>query len=104
MKSKLISTSVSLFLSYLLVFGSESMHQFAFYVTVVMNVLAWIILLAGGIKPEVAARIRKWAWISLASTAVSIYALIVSGHPMLAASSFMVSSIVWMLAFKPVEA
>ncbi|MNH43233.1 hypothetical protein D3C79_1050840 [compost metagenome] len=38
-----------------------------------------------------AERILRYWWISLPSTGFQLYALIYSGHPMLAASAFVVS-------------
>ncbi|WP_282372925.1 hypothetical protein [Pseudomonas sp. PS02290] len=99
MKTKLISASVSLAFSLALLSGIYELHQFAFYVTLVMNVIAWALLLAGQVKDEVASNIRRYPWISLPFSILSLYALIFTGHTVLAASSFMLTSLLLAVSF-----
>lgn len=87
----LISTAISAIISLSLLFGGAQLHQFAFYVTIAFNVLAWMGVLAGMVTGDAAQRIMQYWWISLSSTGFQLYALIYSGHPMLAASVFLVS-------------
>lgn len=104
MKQKLISAWISLVLSLCLLLGPAPAQDFAFYVLLVMTVLAWIGVLSGLIKGEVAKKLLRYAWISVLSTGLQVYALIVSGHPALAASSFLVSFFMIINASKAVKA
>lgn len=87
----LISTAVSAVISLSLLFGGAQLHRFAFYVTVAFNIMAWAGVLGGVVTGDAALRIMQYFWISLASSCFQLYALIYSGHPMLAASCFLVS-------------
>ena len=100
MKQKLISALISLVLSICLLVGPAPAQDFAFYVLVVMNILAWIGILSGLITGDVAKKLLKHAWISGLSTAFQVYALIASGHPALAASCFLVSFFMVIAAVK----
>lgn len=91
MKQKLISAWISMVLSACLLLGPTPAQDFAFYVLLVMTVLAWIGVLSGLIKGDVARKLLSHAWITVLSTGLQVYALIVSGHPALAASCFLVS-------------
>lgn len=104
MKQKLISAWISLVLSLCLLLGPAPAQDFAFYVLLVMTVLAWIGVFSGLIKGEIAKKLLSHAWISVLSTGLQVYALIVSGHPALAASSFLVSFFVIINAKKAVKA
>lgn len=88
MKRSLILAVISLALSAALVSGIPDLSTFSFYVAAAFNVLAWIGLLAGAVKGEAARNIMRHAWISAITTTVGLAALILSGHPILAASSF----------------
>ncbi|MBJ2244299.1 hypothetical protein JFT42_01360 [Pseudomonas haemolytica] len=103
MKQKLISALISLALSLCLLLGAPTAQDFAFYVFVVMNVLVWAGLLSGLIKGEVAKKLLRHAWVSSLSTLLQIYALVVSGHSVLAASSFLVSLFMIIAAIKACE-
>ncbi|MBZ3665980.1 hypothetical protein [Pseudomonas monteilii] len=96
----LISTAISAVISLSLLFGGTQLHQFAFYVTVVFNGIAWLGVLSGAVAGEAAARIMQYWWISLPSTGFQLYALIYSDHPMLAASCFMASFMIVVVAAK----
>ena len=87
----LISTSISAVISLSLLFGGAPLSRFALYVTVAFNAMAWVGWASGTVTGEVAERILRYWWISLPSTGFQLYALIYSGHPMLAASAFVVS-------------
>lgn len=87
----LISTGISAIISLSLLFGGIQLHRFAFYVTVVFNVMAWAGVLGGVVTGDAAVRIMHYFWVSLVSSCFHLYALIYSGHPMLAASSFLAS-------------
>ncbi|MDI2594078.1 hypothetical protein POF45_21980 [Pseudomonas sp. 681] len=104
MKQKLISALISLVLSLCLLLGAPTAQDFAFYVLVVMNVLVWIGVLSGLIKVEVAKKLLKHAWVSVLSTGFQIYALIASGHPALAASSFLASFFMVISASRAIKA
>ncbi|MBN0147834.1 hypothetical protein JTL51_33520, partial [Pseudomonas aeruginosa] len=81
-----ISIIISMTLSLSLLSGVAQLSQFAFYVCVIMNVLAWIGVLCGMVKDEISQRIRRTFWIQLLPSIFYVYALIFSGHPMLGAS------------------
>ncbi|HGN2751821.1 TPA: hypothetical protein ACKRW3_001325 [Pseudomonas aeruginosa] len=85
-----ISIIISMTLSLSLLSGVAQLSQFAFYVCVIMNVLAWIGVLCGMVKDEISQRIRRTFWIQLLPSIFYVYALIFSGHPVLGASAFMV--------------
>lgn len=87
----LISTAISAAISLSLLLGGAQLHRFAFYVITAFNAMAWIGWASGAVTGEVAERILRCWWISVPSTGFQLYALIHSGHPMLAASTFLVS-------------
>lgn len=87
----LISTAISATISLSLLFGGAQLHQFALYVAMAFNIMAWLGVLGGMVTGDAAQRIMQYWWISLPSTCFQLYALIYSGHPMLAASVFFVS-------------
>lgn len=105
MKRVAIGVSVSLGLSAALYFGGESLHQFAYYVKLVMTVLALLAMLTLGVKGEAAKATREHVFINSASTAIGLAALIATGHPGLAAFNFIVSALIVAAAFgeKPAE-
>ncbi|WP_434706904.1 hypothetical protein J3Q07_08305 [Pseudomonas sp. D4-18] len=103
MIKKIIGTIISVALSCALLFGDESLHQFAFYVLCVMSGLCWMALLSGGVKDDVAAQMRSRLWVSLPSSAFSLYAMIATGHTILAAASFMVTFLILVIAFRKPE-
>lgn len=103
MKKNLLSTFISTLFSLALLSGIDTLHQFAFYVMAVMNGLAWLAMLCIGVKDEAAENMRKYLWISLPSSAFSLYALIFTGHTILAASSFLVTFFILLLAFRKPE-
>ncbi|HCE5836427.1 hypothetical protein [Pseudomonas aeruginosa] len=94
-----ISIIISMTLSLSLLSGVAQLSQFAFYVCVIMNVLSWIVVLTGQVKCDVAEKIRKGAWIRIPASVFYLYALIFSGHPLLAASSFMAQAFILGFAF-----
>ncbi len=100
MKNKIISNVMSILFSVALLSGVQALQDFAFYVLCVMNALAWVALFCGIIKDEVAKELRSKLWLSIPSSAFQLYAMIVSGHPILAASSFLVSFFIMTMAFK----
>ena len=103
MKKKLLSALISTSFSLALLSGIDSLSQFAFYVLAVMNALAWLVMILGGIKGEVAEGLRTYLWISIPSSAFSLYALIFTGHTILAASSFIVTFFILIIAFRKPE-
>lgn len=72
----------------------------SYYCFLCFNVIAWFALLTGGVKGEVAESIRDGIWISYASSVYQIYALVLSGHPVLSASSFLCSVLLVSFAFR----
>lgn len=103
MKKKLLSALISTLFSLALLSGIDALSQFAFYVLAVMNALAWLAMLCGVVNDEVAANLRTYLWMSLPSSAFSLYALIFTGHTILAASSFLVTFFILILAFRKSE-
>lgn len=103
MIKKIVGTVISVLLSCGLLLGGESLHQFAFYVMCGMTGIAWLCLFCGAVKDEAAAEIRARLWISLPSSAFSLYAMIFTGHTALAASSFMATFFILILAFRKPE-
>ncbi|KFE51104.1 hypothetical protein [Pseudomonas syringae] len=99
MKRTIITTLISLALSAALVSGMPDLHDFAFYVAVFVNVLGWFAVLSDSIKGDVASNLRKHAWMSAITSAIQLSAMIFSGHPVLAASYFLVSVAMVALAF-----
>ncbi|WP_448679996.1 hypothetical protein [Pseudomonas nicosulfuronedens] len=95
----IISIVISLALSLSLISGIAQLSQFAFYVCAALNVLSWSGVLTGQVKGEVAEKIRDRVWVSIPASVFSLYALIFSGHPLLAASSFMVQAFILCFAF-----
>lgn len=95
----IVSTAISVTLSSFLLVG-EPWSTFAFYTLLVFTVLAWVALLCGAMTGEAAAKIRDGAWLSCASTAFQLYALIVSGHQLLAAVSFIGSVLIVVAAYR----
>ncbi|MFL1845961.1 hypothetical protein [Pseudomonas aeruginosa] len=95
----IISIVISLALSFSLISGVVQLSQFAFYVCAAANVLSWIVVLTGQVKYDVAEKIRKGVWIIIPASVFYLYALIFSGHPLLAASSFMVQAFILGFAF-----
>ncbi|HHN2094135.1 TPA: hypothetical protein ACRNYL_000510 [Pseudomonas aeruginosa] len=95
-----ISIIISMTLSLSLLSGVAQLSQFAFYVCVIMNVLAWIGVLCGMVKDEISQRIRRTFWIGLLPSIFYVYALVFSGHPMLGASAFMVQFLIVATAFR----
>lgn len=100
--ANIVSTAMGVSLSCLLLLG-EPWHDFAYYTLLVFTVLAWVGLLIGAVKEEAAAKIREGLWLSCASTAFQLYALIMTGHQLLAASSFIVSAFIVSAAFQKVD-
>lgn len=98
MKKTLISIAISLALSAAL-WLNGSAGQFAVYVLTALTVLAWLGVLCGGVKGDAAKHVRKFWPISTASTAIQIGSMIATGHPLLAASSFIVSFLIVAFAF-----
>lgn len=94
-----ISIIISMTLSLSLLSGIGQLSQFAFYVCAAANVLSWIAVLTGQVKYDVVEKIRKGVWIRIPASVFYLYALIFSGHPLLAASSFMVQAFILGFAF-----
>ncbi|WP_122593253.1 hypothetical protein [Pseudomonas viridiflava] len=103
MTKKIISTLISVSLALALLFGQGSLHHFAFYVMCVMTVLAWLALFTGCVNAETAVEIRSKLWISVPSSLFSLYAMIATNHAVLAASSFLVTMFILILAFRKPE-
>lgn len=98
MKKTLISVAISLALSAALWLGGNA-EQFAVYVLTVFNVLAWAGVLCGTVKGSTALSVRQHRPIKTISSAVQIGSMIATGHPVLAASSFIVSFLIVIFAF-----
>ncbi|MBK59412.1 MAG: hypothetical protein CML01_11485 [Pseudomonas sp.] len=83
-----------------LVFGSGALQEFAYYVLLVIVSLGWIAVICVGVKGETAQSIRDRVWWSGFLSALQLLALIVSGHPVLAAFSLVLSMLIVGAAFK----
>ncbi|HWH86329.1 MAG TPA: hypothetical protein VNV36_06100 [Pseudomonas sp.] len=103
MKGKAVVSLVSILLSVALLYSNASVHQFAFYVVLVLNIIAWVFALLGGISDLAAANIRKGFWVTLGTAGFSIVALIITGHLALAASVSALQALCWILAFNQTE-
>ncbi|SCZ13221.1 hypothetical protein [Pseudomonas sp. NFACC37-1] len=104
MNQTLISILISSALSLCLLLGPPSAHDFAFYVIGVLSFIAWTGVLCGLIKGAVAEKIMQQVWLRTLFTGFQVYALIASGHPVLAASSFLVSFFIILIASRAVKA
>lgn len=91
---------LSLATSACLVSGIQALSDFGFYISVAVNLLAWIGLFCGMVKGGAAANIRKRVWINAPSSIIALAALLYTDHPMLAASRFMVQFFILAMAFK----
>tara|TARA_R100001377_G_scaffold81689_1_gene61364 strand:- start:413 stop:733 length:321 start_codon:yes stop_codon:yes gene_type:complete len=97
--SKVLSFVLGLLVTACLYFGQGAAHQFAFYIMVFFNVSAWVLILAGQVKGDTARAVRSGAWYQAIGSALQIYAMVVTGHPVLAASSFCASFLIAAYAF-----
>ena len=94
---------ISLAISGLLYFGSESAHDFAYYLLIAMMILVWIVILCGSLDGEAARNIADKWWLNVPPEIISIMALIVTGHPLTAAISLISSAAVLSLAFSQIK-
>ncbi|HAS1203948.1 TPA: hypothetical protein I3821_004034 [Enterobacter cloacae] len=85
--SKILSTAISLAIIGCLLFGNQQAQQFAYYSYLVISVLAWIGVFCGGLTYEFVIEEMKWLWLSIPLSVMTIYALIVTDHTALAAST-----------------
>ena len=90
---RLVTSIISASLSLILMLGGAA-HQFAFYVMLVMNILAWLAFMVGSFTPELKHQIRSGAWINSPLSALSLFPLITTDHPVLAASSFILTALI----------
>lgn len=88
MKRTLILAIISLALSAALVSSIPDLSAFSYYVALVFNILAWVALLAGAVAGDAAHNIMRDLWVTSVTGAIGLMALVFSGHPVLAASSF----------------
>lgn len=88
--SKIIGIFTSVVMSCMLIFGEQWMHDFAYYAQVFINVMGWVIVWFCFVKEVAEKAIAGWV-LGIPSFAFSLYALASTGHPLLAASSFIVS-------------
>ena len=99
MKStRIVGAAISLSLSALLLSGIQAAHDFAYYVCFCLNVLGWLCFWSVS-KPETAQHVVGRLWFSLPIQAIAIYALASTGHPKLAASSFLLSFVIMCMSF-----
>lgn len=92
--TRLLSTFISLTVIGCLLFGSVAAQQFAYYAYLIIATMAWIGLFGGGITADVVREEMRFLWLSIPTTALTIYALVITNHTFLAASS-----LVFALAF-----
>ena len=90
--------SISILLSCFLLSGIQAAQDFAYYVMLFFNIFGWMFFWAA-YKKEVAVKMVDGLWISLPLTALSIYALVSSGSPILAASNFFFCFVTLVISF-----
>lgn len=91
-------------LSAALAFGPEALHDFAYYTLLILMSICWLALFTGPVKGKTAEEIRSRVWWSGFLSMVQISALIYSGHPLMAASSLLLSMLIVGGAFREQEA
>lgn len=99
----LAAIGISLALSAALLYGTESLNQFAFIVLGALNILAWAALLTGSIKGDIASKTRKRTWQICICDGIQIFALISTDHPWLAASYLFAAGSLISMAFADKE-
>lgn len=100
--SRLIGMCISVAMSCMLIWGEQWVHDFAFYAGVFMNVLSWVLVWFCFAK-QVAEQHVKGLLFGLPTFAFYLYALASTGHPALAASSFMVAFLMAVISFGVVK-
>lgn len=100
MKKKLLSAAGSTAISLALLLGDPTLSAAAAYVIWITTILALTILLLGGLKDEVLAGMKRQWWISLASSAFSLYAIVATGHSVLAAAYFVTTAAIMLVVHK----
>ncbi|QJP08384.1 hypothetical protein [Pseudomonas multiresinivorans] len=94
-----MTTIFSVALSSLVLFGQGPWHLFAFYVVSTLTVLCWVAVLALGIDKAVTGDTGKNVWISIPCTAYQLYALVSTGHQVVAAASCIASLLILLQVF-----
>ena len=94
-----LTTIFSVALSSLVLFGQGPWHLFAFYVVTTLTVLCWVAVLALGIDKTVMSGTDKTIWISIPCTAYQLYALVSTGHQVVAAASCIASLLILLQVF-----
>lgn len=92
--TRILSTLISLTIIGCLLFGSEAAQQFAYYAYLIIAIVAWVGFLGGGMTSDVVREEMRFLWLSIPTTALTIYALVTTNHTFLAASA-----LVFALAF-----
>lgn len=100
--SRIVSAAISVSISAMLLSGIQAAHDFAYYISLAMNILAWMIFWSAGRK-ETAKTLVDGMWISLPLSLLGIFALASTGHPKLAASSFLLSFVVLAISFATLQ-
>ena len=100
--SRLIGISISVAMSCALIWGEQWMHDFAYYAQVFFNVMSWLLVWFCFAKEMAEKTISGWM-LGIPSAAFSIYALASTGHPLLAASSFIVSFLMITISYGVVK-
>ena len=88
--SRVIGMCISVAMSCMLIWGEQWVHDFAFYAGAFMNGLYWRLVWFCFAK-KVAQAHLKGVILGIPSFVFYLYALASTGHPILAASSFMVA-------------
>lgn len=94
-----VADSMCLALTAMLYFGVGAVHDFAFYVQIALTTIAGLAVCFGSVKGETAQRIRSRVWWSGLLSGLRVAALIMTGHAMLAAASFVFSCLIVTAAF-----
>lgn len=98
MKQKIIAWAISISVSASLLIGNESAQLFGYYICLIFNVLGWLTFWAASNK-EIAQNLTSTLYIGIPLTTLQVYALIVSGSPLLGASVAVCSLFVLSIAF-----
>lgn len=101
-KTRLVSAAISVSLSGLLLSGVQQAQDFAYYLCLAMNILAWLCCWSAA-RLDTAKTMVEGVWLSLPLTALSIYALASTGSPKLAASQFLLAFVILAISYSVLQ-
>ena len=100
--SRIVSAAISVLISAMLLSSIQAAHDFAYYLSLAMNILGWLFFWSAG-RQETAKTLVDGMWISLPLSVLGIFALVSTGHPKLAASSFVLSFVALAISFSVLQ-